>query len=139
MDLQSPKDEAPEEYDEYSKYVPLPKSKGPVNIIYSGAIYTIPNKTSQNDEMYDGKYTTPYEKHAGVLVNKGAVSKKCVPHTQANQEKSNTYTNIHAIETVKKINYESPHSNETQNYSSYDLPKLSRVLSDPKMNEDTSK
>ena len=71
MDLQSPKDGAAEEYDEYSKYIQLPKTKGPADNISSGVIYTIPNKTSQNDEIYDGNYTTPYEKYTGVLTNKG--------------------------------------------------------------------
>ena len=141
MDLQSPKDEVPEEYDEYSKYIQLPEAKGPVNNISSGVIYTIPNKTSQNDEIYDGKYTTPYGKHTGVLVNKGdeAVPKKCDPRTQANQENSNTYMDINAIETVRETNQETPHPNETQSCNRYALPEVSKEFSGPKIVENTGK
>jgi len=139
MDLQSSKNEAPEEYDEYSKYIQLPKSKGPVNNLSSGVIYTIPNKTSQNDEIYDGKYTTPYEKHTGVLVNKGdgAVPKRCNPDTQAIQEDSNTYMDINAIETVRETNQETPHLNETQSCNRYALPEVSKEFSGPKIVKNT--
>ena len=141
MDLQSPKNEAPEEYDEYSKYIQLPKSKGPVNNLSSVVIYTIPNKTSQNDEIYDGKYTTPYEKHTGVLANKGegAVPKKYDPHTPSNQENSNTYMDINAIETVRETNHETPHFNETLNCNRYALPEMSKEFSGPKVVENTGK
>ena len=143
MDLQSSKDEAPEEYDEYSKYIQLPKSKGPVNNLSSGVIYTIPNKTNRNDEIYDGKYTSPYEKYTGVLANKrdGAVTKKYDPHTPApvNQENSNTYMDINAIETVGEINKETSYPNETQSCNRYALPEVSKEFSGPKIVENTGK
>jgi len=65
----------------------------------------------------------------------GLFQKKCDPHTQANQENSNTYMDINAIETVGEINQETPYPNPNR----YALPKLSREFSDPKTNEDASK